>query len=74
MPVIGWFYGEYGLGLHDVFILKSIYSVAAVAPFIGWLNDMYSLQTALLVSAGNIFLPGIFFLILQIKNSPKQGY
>jgi len=50
------------------FVIRLLF--AAIAPFIGWLNDIYSLQTALLVSAGIIFLPGIIFLILQIKKDP----
>ena len=33
------------------FIIRLMF--AAIAPFIGWLNDMYSLQVALLVSAGS---------------------
>lgn len=45
------------------FIIRLIF--AAVAPFIGWLNDYYSLQTALLVSAAIFFIPGIIFLVLQ---------
>lgn len=45
------------------FVIRLMF--AAIAPFIGWLNDMYSLQTALLVSAGIIALPGIIFLTLQ---------
>lgn len=47
------------------FVIRLMF--AAIAPFIGWLNDMYSLQTALLVSAGIIFIPGICFLLLQMK-------
>ena len=31
MPIIVLFYEDHGLGLQDVFILKSVYSVAAVA-------------------------------------------
>ena len=30
MPIIVLFYEEQGLGLHEVFVLKSVYSVAAV--------------------------------------------
>lgn len=48
------------------FIIRLLF--AAMAPFIGWLNDMYSLQTALLVSAAIIFLPGLLFLLLQLKH------
>lgn len=47
------------------FVIRLMFAV--VAPFIGWLNDFYSLQTALLVAAGIFFLPGILFLVLQIK-------
>lgn len=47
------------------FIIRLIF--AAIAPFIGWMNDAYSLQTALLVTAGIIAIPGVLFLILQLK-------
>lgn len=49
------------------FIIRLIF--AAVAPFIGWLNDVYSLQTALGVSAVIILIPGSLFLVLQLKKS-----
>ena len=49
------------------FIIRLLF--AAIAPFIGWLNDVYSLQTALLVSAGIILVPGSIFLILQFRKS-----
>lgn len=51
------------------FIIRLLF--AAMAPFIGWLNDMYSLGTALLVSAAIIFLPGLLFLLLQIKHRER---
>ncbi len=125
MPIIVLFYEDHGLGLQDVFILKSVYSIAAVAlafnltyaglailfvfyiirgfatpilkgyinqmtfsemratvlsirnfiirlmfaaiaPFIGWLNDVYSLRIALLASAAIIMVPGALFLWLQL--------
>ena len=125
MPIIVLFYEDHGLGLQDVFILKSVYSIAAVAlafnltyaglailfvfyiirgfatpilkgyinqmtfsemratvlsirnfiirlmfaaiaPFIGWLNDVYALRIALLASAAIIMVPGAFFLCLQL--------
>ena len=31
MPIIVLFYEKHGLGLQDVFILKSVYSIASVA-------------------------------------------
>lgn len=49
------------------FIIRLMF--AAIAPFIGWLNDVYSLQIALLVSAGIIFIPGLSFLLLQLKKA-----
>lgn len=49
------------------FIIRLMF--AAIAPFIGWLNDVYSLQTALLVSAGIIMIPGSLFLFLQLRAS-----
>lgn len=47
------------------FVIRLMF--AAIAPFIGWMNDVYSLQTALLVSAGIILIPGALFLTLQLK-------
>lgn len=47
------------------FVIRLMF--AAIAPFIGWMNDVYSLQTALLVSAGIFLIPGALFLTLQIK-------
>lgn len=47
------------------FIIRLMF--ATISPFLGWLNDMYSLQTALLVSAAILFIPGAIFLSLQFK-------
>lgn len=47
------------------FVIRLMF--AAIAPFIGWMNDVYSLQMALLVSAGVILIPGAVFLSLQLK-------
>ncbi len=40
---------------------------AVMAPFIGWINDIYSLKTALLASSVIIVIPGLLFLLLQRK-------
>ncbi len=48
------------------FVIRLMFAI--IAPFIGWLNDMYSLQTALLVSALLIFIPGGIFLLLQLRS------
>lgn len=45
------------------FIIRLIF--AAMAPFIGWLSDAFSLAFALRVTALIIFVPGLLFLILQ---------
>ncbi|MDH6313107.1 MFS family permease [Parabacteroides sp. PFB2-10] len=47
------------------FVIRLIF--AAVTPFIGWLNDMYSLRVALLVSAAVFFIPGLIFVLLQLS-------
>ncbi|WP_099465523.1 MFS transporter [Parabacteroides provencensis] len=53
------------------FIIRLMF--AAIAPFIGWINDIYSLQIALLSSAVILFIPGAIFLGLQLKyTSAKQ--
>lgn len=51
------------------FIIRLMF--AAIAPFIGWLNDMYSLQVALLASAAIIMVPGALFLYLQLKYTDR---
>ena len=51
------------------FIIRLMF--AAIAPFIGWLNDMYSLRIALLVSAGIILVPGALFLGLQFGKTEE---
>lgn len=45
------------------FIIRLIF--AAMAPFIGWLNDAFSLAFALRIAAVIIFVPGLLFLLLQ---------
>ena len=47
------------------FIIRLIF--AAIAPFVGWLNDAYSLAFALEITAAIIFLPGVLLLLLQWK-------
>ncbi|MFR3853028.1 MAG: hypothetical protein ACLTXP_13030 [Odoribacter splanchnicus] len=46
MPVIVLFYEENGLGLKDIFLLKSVYSVAVVAFEIpaGYLADVWGVK------------------------------
>ena len=53
------------------FIIRLMF--AAIAPFIGWLNDMYSLQIALLASAAIILVPGALFLFLQLKHTDEPA-
>ncbi|MGL4326146.1 MAG: MFS transporter [Tannerellaceae bacterium] len=48
------------------FVIRIIF--AAVAPFIGWLSDAYSLKIALLLTAVVIGIPGLFFVWLQTRN------
>ena len=52
------------------FIIRLMF--AAIAPFIGWLNDMYSLRIALLASAAIIMVPGALFLWLQLMAKPDK--
>lgn len=51
MPIIVLFYEKHGLGLQDVFILKSIYSIAAVALEIpsGYLADVWGRRKCLIL-------------------------
>lgn len=52
------------------FVIRLMF--AGAAPFVGWLNDMYSLKTALLASAGIIFIPGLIFLLLSFEVNHKR--
>lgn len=52
------------------FIIRLMF--AAIAPFIGWLNDMYSLRIALLSSAAIILVPGALFLCLQLASKDEK--
>lgn len=47
------------------FIIRLLF--AAIAPFIGWLHDAYSLQVALLISTLIIGIPGFLCLVLQFR-------
>ena len=51
MPIIVLFYEKYGLGLQDVFILKSVYSIAAVTLEIpsGYLADVWGRRKCLIL-------------------------
>lgn len=49
------------------FIIRLIF--AAMAPFLGWLNDAFSLSVALQATAMILFLPGLLFLILQWRKN-----
>lgn len=52
------------------FIIRLMF--AAIAPFIGWLNDVYSLRIALLSSAVIILVPGALFLWLQLVSKTEE--
>ncbi|MDY3068945.1 MAG: MFS transporter [Parabacteroides sp.] len=45
------------------FIIRLMFAITA--PFVGWLNDVYSLKTALLVTAVMILVPGAIFVCLH---------
>ena len=50
------------------FIIRLMF--AAIAPFVGWLNDYYSLSTALIATGIIIFVPGVIFLTLELSRKP----
>ena len=68
MPIIVLFYEKHGLGLHDVFILKSVYSVAAVTLEIpsGYLSDVWGRKKCL-VSGCILFFIG--YLVYSFTSS-----
>ena len=47
------------------FVIRLIFAI--MAPFVGWISDTYSLQMALIMSSVVIFVPGLFFLVLQLR-------
>jgi len=53
MPVIVLFYQDNGMGMHDIFILKAIYSVAIVVMEIpsGWMADIWGRKKTLILGA-----------------------
>lgn len=57
MPIIVLFYEENGLGLKDIFLLKSVYSVAVVAFEIpaGYLADVWGRKNTLLLGGSLAF-------------------
>lgn len=52
------------------FIIRLIF--AGIAPFLGWLNDAFSLAFALQTTASVIFFPGLLFLLLQWRQPVKN--
>ena len=54
------------------FVIRLMFAI--MAPFIGWLNDAYSLRTALLITALIISIPGTIFMILQSRTLPEKEH
>ncbi len=52
------------------FVIRLMF--AAAAPFVGWLNDTFSLKTALLATSGVIFVPGLIFFLLSLKTESAE--
>ncbi len=67
MPIVVLFYQENGLGMHEVFQLKAIYSIAMVAMEIpsGWMADVWGRKKTLL--AGSV-LGATGFLIYSFAH------
>ena len=53
MPIVVLFYQNNGMGMHDIFILKAIYSVAIVVMEIpsGWMADIWGRKKTLILGA-----------------------
>ena len=53
MPVVVLFYQDNGMGMHDIFLLKSIYSLAIVALELpsGWMADAWGRKKTLVMGA-----------------------
>ena len=66
MPVVVLFYQNNGMGMHEIFILKAIYSVAIVAMEIpsGWMADVWGRKKTLLLGS---ILGSVGFLIYSFS-------
>jgi MFS family permease len=53
MPVVVLFYQDNGMGMHEIFLLKSIYSISIVALEIpsGWMADVWGRKKTLILGA-----------------------
>ncbi len=53
MPVVVLFYTDSGMGMHEIFVLKAIYSVAIVAMEIpsGWMADVWGRKKTLILGS-----------------------
>lgn len=53
MPIVVLFYQDNGMGMHEIFILKAIYSVAIVVMEIpsGWMADIWGRKKTLILGA-----------------------
>ena len=53
MPIVVLFYQDNGMGMHDIFILKAIYSVAIVVMEIpsGWMADIWGRKKTLVLGS-----------------------
>ncbi|MCK3684881.1 MFS transporter [Maribellus sp. YY47] len=62
MPVVVLFYQDNGMGMHEIFVLKAIYSVAIVTMEIpsGWMADVWGRKKTLIL--GSILGSAGFFL------------
>lgn len=53
MPIIVLFYQDNGMGMHDIFVLKAIYSIAVVIMEIpsGWMADVWGRKKTLILGS-----------------------
>jgi len=61
MPIIVLFYQDNGMGMHEIFVLKSIYSIAIVVMEIpsGWMADIWGRKKTLILG-GILSSSGVF--------------
>lgn len=53
MPIVVLFYNDNGMGMHDIFVLKAIYSIAMVAMELpsGWMADVWGRKKTLILGS-----------------------
>ena len=69
MPIVVLFYQSNNMGMHEIFLLKAIYSVAIVAMEIpsGWMADVWGRKKTLILGSLGFFISSLQLLLLRFR-------